>query len=292
MVEKDASAPLPFYNVDTPEPLTEPVEGFAMRHVVIAVSLLLLIAGTTAWWLFGNPPLEQRAFGAYQAGKYAEALPLLKKLAEVPGVFNNKDARNTVLMAIVDTQNHLAGIVAPPTAVPPYDLTSAAAGPSQQVIIANPQSLVASNNGGAAPGDPSKGPDRIIHKRPGPGEMATMTIKELGNFQFNPETDTEVPADVMALEGAKVRLPGFMLPISQTEKVTDFALVPSLMGCCFGQPPGVEHIITARTPANQAVDYTVDEIWVEGILHVRVQRKENFTFSIFELDVTSVKLKE
>ena len=74
--------------------------------------------------------------------------------------------------------------------------------------------------------------------------------------------------------------------------MTDFALIPSLMGCCFGQPPGVEHIITARTPADRMPsDYTVDEIWVEGIIaHTGAAAGELYIFSIFrELDVTSVK---
>ncbi len=98
------------------------------------------------------------------------------------------------------------------------------------------------------------------------------TIKELGNFPFNPETDTTVPPDVLALDGVKVKVNGYMMPLTQAEKIDKFALVPSLVGCCFGQPPGVEHVITAFVPSDKAVDYFTDEIEVEGTLRVRIQR--------------------
>jgi len=117
-----------------------------------------------------------------------------------------------------------------------------------------------------------------------------MKIKELGNFEFNPDKDTQVPADVAALNGKTIRLTGYMIPLTQAEEVTDFALVPSLVSCCFGQPPGVQHTITGRTAKGKAIPYVIDELIVEGTLTVKVQREDDYTFSVFELDVKSVKI--
>jgi hypothetical protein len=68
--------------------------------------------------------------------------------------------------------------------------------------------------------------------------------------------------------------------------------VPSLVSCCFGQPPGVQHVFTCRMPKGRAVQYSVDEISVEGTLKINIQRDQNYTSSIFELDVSSVKTVE
>jgi hypothetical protein len=140
--------------------------------------------------------------------------------------------------------------------------------------------------------DPATGADRVPHKPYVSGEMLAMTIKQLGNFEFDPDKDSTVPADVQAMDGAHLKLTGYMIPLTQAEKLTDFALVPSLVSCCFGQPPGVQHIITCHTPPKKGADFSVDEIVVEGTLHVNVKREENYTNSIFELQVTSVQPKE
>src|ERR1700722_18584273 len=107
MVEKDASGPLAFYNGLHLGFQRKPVEGFAMRHVVIAVSLLFLVAGGTGWWLFGNPSLQDKAFRAYQAGRYAEALPLLKQWAATPKIRNDRESLKVALAYISDTEQKI-----------------------------------------------------------------------------------------------------------------------------------------------------------------------------------------
>jgi hypothetical protein len=140
--------------------------------------------------------------------------------------------------------------------------------------------------------DPSTGEDRVPHTPMAAGEMRMMTIKELGNFDFDPIVEKDVPADVLALSGGRVKLNGFMIPLTQANQVTDFALVPSLLGCCFGQPPGVQHVITVHMAAGKTVEYALDELEVEGVLHVKVQRQDGYTYSIFELTGDSVRVKE
>jgi hypothetical protein len=138
--------------------------------------------------------------------------------------------------------------------------------------------------------DPSTNLPRVPHPAPKADDVLEMTIKQLGNFTYDAERGGEVPGDVRALDGTQVRLRGFMWPLGQATVLTDFVLVPSLTSCCFGQPPGVQHIITTRLPAKKAVPFVADEVWVQGTLRVKVVREEGYTSSIFELDATSVKL--
>jgi hypothetical protein len=256
------------------------------RSVVFMVVAVAAGFGAAAWRLGAQrESVERQALASYRAGRYAEAVPLLKRWAATPRVRNDRERLKVALAYIADAEVRAAaekaGEAGGGGAGGPGPLPTAAA-------LAQAEAVVMAKDAAAAPDFGQ----RVPHRTPAAGEVLTMTIKDLGNFPFNPETDTEVPADVAALDGARVRLNGFMLPISQSEKITDFALIPSLMGCCFGASPGVEHVITAKLPPDKAVDYTVDEVVVEGVLHVKVERKQGYTYSLFKVEAQSVVAKD
>lgn len=121
------------------------------------------------------------------------------------------------------------------------------------------------------------------------GEVRQLLIRELGNFPYDPEAGGGIPEDVKRLSGSKVRLVGYMMPTDMADKVVTFALVPSLVECCFGQPPQVHHTITVNCPPGKTVAYYPEEIVCEGILKVEEKREDNYTISVFELDVTSIR---
>src|SRR5207249_513941 len=117
---------------------------------------------------------------------------------------------------------------------------------------------------------PAQGPSiatsaeqRKKHDPPKAGETRNLEIKELGNFDYDADKGGNIPADVKALSGMKIRLRGFMIPMDQADKITQFALVPSLFACCYGQPPQVQHTIVCGTPKGKSVTYYPDEIQVE-----------------------------
>lgn len=132
--------------------------------------------------------------------------------------------------------------------------------------------------------------ERKPHKAPKEGETVSFeSIKDLGNFEYDADKGGGIPTDVKALSGHQVKLRGFMIPMDQAENITSFALVPSLFGCCFGQPPQVQHTVIVKTPKGKAVSYYPDEIIVEGKLKVDERKEDGFIVSIFEMTVTSVK---
>jgi hypothetical protein len=227
-------------------------------------------------------PVSKRAMDAYNAGRYAEAIPLLKEWAQSLNAKTDGAVMGPVLLDLADARAKVKAAVSPATQ------TAVATPTSSSVLPAAVQAEALA----VTTADPSTGKPRIPHPSPFPGQMLNMTIKELGNFEFDPTANSDVPSDVKALDGVKIRLRGFMIPLNQAETITDFALVPSLVGCCFGQPPGVQHTITCKTAPGQAVAYSVDEIYIEGTLKINVQRDQGYTFSIFDLAVTSVKAVE
>jgi hypothetical protein len=80
-----------------------------------------------------------------------------------------------------------------------------------------------------------------------------------------------------------------MIPLDQAENIGEFALVPSLFACCFGQPPQIQHTLVVHCPKGKAVSYFGDELVVEGTLHVQEIKDGGFIVSIFQIDASSVR---
>ncbi|HVT89581.1 MAG TPA: DUF3299 domain-containing protein [Tepidisphaeraceae bacterium] len=194
--------------------------------------------------------LEVRANEEFNRGQYAMALPILQKLAEM--LKDQPDLVGPIQEKIRVCQKNIAAAPAP----------------------AAVQSV---NN------------DRKPHPTPKDGQVLEMNIKDLGNFDFDADKGGNIPADVKQLSGHPIKLHGFMVPMDQAANITQFALVPDLFACCFGQPPQLQHTIICNTPRGKAVSYYPDEIQVEGKLTVAEKKDEGFIVSIFQVDVSSVK---
>jgi len=208
--------------------------------------------------------LEVRATSAFNRGEYVAALPLLQKLADDARAKKDDDRLGRIQEQIRVCQTQMANQAAAATASGNPD-PSAAPAPAKDA-------------GSRKPHEPVK-----------PGETREMTIKELGNFEYDADKGGTLPEDVRKLSGAKLRLRGFMIPMDQAENITQFALVPDLFACCYGQPPQVQHTVVATAPKGKAVSYYPDELVVEGTLAVQEKKEDGFIISLFEMQVSSVK---
>jgi hypothetical protein len=203
-------------------------------------------------------PLAYRANQAFTRGQYAMALPLLQELAgtliDQPEQLGPVEERIRVAKRAIDAAKQMQP---DPTA--------------------------------AFPAAAQTAETRTAHVPPAPGQVLDIAIKELGNFDYDAEKGGNIPPDVFQLSGSKLRLHGYMIPLDQAENIGEFALVPSLFACCFGQPPQVQHTIVVHLPPGKAISYFPDELQVEGTLSVQEKKDEGFIVSIFDLDATSVK---
>lgn len=207
--------------------------------------------------------LNIRAQQTFNRGEYARALPLLKKLAS-----ETEASGQTAKLASIQERIRVC--------------ETAIAKAKQQ---ANDPLASATTK----PADTSA-EARKPHPVPAPGKVYELTIQNLGNFDYDQEKGGNVPADVTRLSGSMIRLRGYMIPMDQAENITQFALVPSLFACCFGQPPQIQHTIVVNCPKGKAVGYTADEIVVEGTLKVQEKKDDGYLISLFEMEVASVKL--
>lgn len=193
--------------------------------------------------------LELRANQLFASGEYALALPMLKELA----------------VRVREDRQRVEPLL-------------------EKVRVAETQ--VAQGNRG--PNAPRIVP-RTPHPSPVAGEVREMSLKELGNFDYDDHNGGNIPADVKRLSGSIVRIRGFMLPMDQATRITRFAVVPDLFSCCFGQPPQIHHTLLVTTPKGKAVRYFPDEIVVEGRLVVEEKKDvDGFILSVFEMEAHSV----
>lgn len=210
-----------------------------------------------------DPRVELRANQTFNRGEYATALPLLKALANAAK--DEPSRLGPIQEKIRVCQKALDSLKA----------NSAAAAPQSPALPAD------------VPMDPET---RHKHPSPVPGQVIGLSIKELGNFQYDDEKGGGIPSDVKALNGSEIRLSGYMIPMDQAEHITQFALVPSLFSCCFGQPPQIQHTIVVNCPKGKAVSYCPDEINVQGKLTVQEKKDDGYVVSIFEMTADSVKV--
>ena len=137
--------------------------------------------------------------------------------------------------------------------------------------------------------DPHTG-RRIPHAAPVAGAVLDLSIKSLGNFSFDPAHGQALPADVLRLDGVTVRLGGYMLATAAAgDRVQHFSLVPSLFACCYGQPPGVQHVVEIDCPPGHPAAFSPGIVMVQGRLHVREIRDGGYVISLFAVDADQVE---
>jgi len=237
-----------------------------MRLAGIAIVMAMLsasaMAQTTKPSQSDIAAIELRAQTAFDKGDYATALPLLMNVEKK---LNDSDPKSARLGPVqekirVCKKNLLKD--------PPKDL--------QNFLNQKPQ-------------DNASPEKRKPHVKPKEGQTLDLAIKDLGNFEYDAEKGGNIPEYVKNLNGAKVRTHGFMIPLDQADNITEFALVPSLFACCFGQPPQVQHTMVVHTPKGKAVGYFPDEIVIEGTLVVNEKKEDGLVVSVFEVNCLSVK---
>jgi hypothetical protein len=203
--------------------------------------------------------MELRANEAFNRGQYSLAKDLFTKVADK--VKDDKTRLGAIQEQIRVCETNIKQLAAP-NPIPQNNLTE----PAVETA-------------------PEK---RKKHVAPPNGQPYVISMKELGNFDYDADKGGNIPDDVKRLTGTKVRVQGFMIPLDQADNISHFSLVPSLFACCFGQPPQIQHTIIVNCPKGKAVSYFPDEITVEGKLKVDEKKEDGFIVSIFEVECSSV----
>ena len=74
-----------------------------------------------------------------------------------------------------------------------------------------------------------------------------------------------------ALDGAHIRMPGYIIPLEITAQgVTDFVLVPYVGACIHVPPPPPNQLVLVHSPRPWPGDELWDAVWVEGRMRTQL----------------------
>ena len=104
-----------------------------------------------------------------------------------------------------------------------------------------------------------------------------------------PGTGGPIPERVTALDGKKVRLRGYMLPIKVEGGMTSqFLILRNQMMCCYGLPPAPNEWVVVRMKQKGVRSQMDLPLYFYGTLRVREIFENQVFLGLYELDVEKV----
>lgn len=116
---------------------------------------------------------------------------------------------------------------------------------------------------------------------------AEPDVAHIGQAMAGPQT-INAPV-VKELDGKKVRIPGFVVPLEGDENsVTEFLLVPYFGACLHVPPPPSNQIIHVKFPKGAPAEAMYDPIWLTGTITTKEWKGElaQVGYSMTGIEVT------
>jgi hypothetical protein len=96
---------------------------------------------------------------------------------------------------------------------------------------------------------------------------------------------SQIPENIRQLNGKKVVIQGFLLPVRMDEGLAvEFLLMRNQSMCCYGVPPKITEWITVRMSGKGVKPVMDQPIAVVGTLHVGPARENGFLTGIYSID--------
>jgi len=67
--------------------------------------------------------------------------------------------------------------------------------------------------------------------------------------------------------------------------------MPSLFGCCYGQPPAVNHVVLVKMVDGKRAKYFEDAVRVRGRFNCGAEKKDSELQSLYRIDADEVVAK-
>nr|WP_143595889.1 DUF3299 domain-containing protein [Tropicibacter naphthalenivorans] len=107
------------------------------------------------------------------------------------------------------------------------------------------------------------------------GEIIGPGQKDEVNDTWIPEFDANGRKLNTALDGASIKMPGYIIPFDTTaEGVTSFMLVPYQGACIHVPPPPPNQLVFVRTQTPWPSESMWDAVWVTGLMSAKPMSTE------------------
>lgn len=94
--------------------------------------------------------------------------------------------------------------------------------------------------------------------------------RDLGELDY---ITGQAPDALKKLDGNKVKIPGFMVPLEDdSRKVVEFLLVPSPQACIHVPPPPPNQMVFVKMKADRLVEPAYGPIWLHGTLNLTTKK--------------------
>lgn len=131
----------------------------------------------------------------------------------------------------------------------------------------------------------------LLKKMKVPGNVPFVQFDSLDAWPYE-DGYKGMPKELGKLDGKKVAMAGFMLPIDEVEDIKTFYLVKSLWSCCYGIPPDVNGLVKINVEAKKGVAYQWDPILIVGTFRLKKVMDEDYTICIWQIDDAQVRVIE
>lgn len=112
------------------------------------------------------------------------------------------------------------------------------------------------------------------------------------NDTWSPIFDANATKLNERLDGALIRMPGFIIPLEMGAKgVTDFILVPYIGACIHTPPPPPNQLVLAKTKKPWPSDQLWEAVWVVGMMRTKLQSTE-LAQTGYALSIRSMEIYE
>jgi hypothetical protein len=122
-------------------------------------------------------------------------------------------------------------------------------------------------------------------------KTVALSFRTLKNWNYVEKQKTPIPDFIRKFEGQTVEMTGYMMPLRDIKDIKSFVLVPALFGCCYGQPPAVNHIVLVKLNGGATVKFFNDMIVVRGQFHCGEEKEDGCLVSLYRLDADQVVAK-
>jgi hypothetical protein len=197
-------------------------------------------------------------------------------------------------VSAISERRRLSQAVAAPVADPtrPVEHPNAAL---EEVPATQPTTAPAPQS--AAP--PAPAPGNIASKTDD-GKIHTISFQFLSSFTYGPKdgdtivtnedkaapANDSIPDKIKALNGKRVGIQGFMIPLGiEAGKTKEFIVMAAIPGCFFCQPPQLNEFIVVTMKDGKAVEYKQGSpVLVVGKLAVGEERDGGEVTSIYRME--------
>lgn len=131
-------------------------------------------------------------------------------------------------------------------------------------------------------------PDGYVGTPP-PESYAEAKWDDLKKGKWNQKSKPRVADDIAALDGQRVHVKGFLLPLHTAGAASEFFIASSPGGCYFCNPPGVAEIVMARTKDDKKMEATQLPVDVYGTLKLATGAPDDQALYLIEHGVFVVR---